>query len=258
MAIAKTTKSAPAAKPPVAKSVAAKPVAAKPAAAKSAAPKSAAAKSTAPKPAAPKPAAAKPAPAARAAESKPDEKAVVHSAEIMPDQPAKPAPHPAEPAPNLAHAAIETVAKAAETMAEAAPVKPSKAVAAVTKATHDAGETVLKGVAPLIEFSRDNAILLVSTGNELALGWHKLSQSLIDWSAESCDKSVAAGQAILSAKTVEEVIDLSQTLAKDSLQHLLKEGSELSKLSTKLIEDTIAPLPVRLAAAVEKLAHHAA
>jgi len=233
MAIAKTPKPA-----------VAKPVAAKPAVAKAAASKPVAAKPAAPKPVAPKPVAAKPAPAARAAESKPDEKAVVHSAQILPE-PAKPVPAPAA-APKVAETVVEAV------------VKPAKAVAVVAKATHDAGESVLKGVAPLIEFSRDNAILLVATGNELALGWHKLSQSLIDWSAESCDKSVAAGQAILSAKTVEEVIDLSQTLAKDSLQQLLKEGSELSKLSTQLIEDTIAPLPVRLAAAVEKLAHHAA
>ena len=234
MAIAKTPQSpksgARAAKPAGTKSVAAKP-----AAAKAAAPKTA----------------AKPAPATRAAESKPDEKAIVHSAEILPDQPAKPAPH-------MVHAAVETVTKAADAIADAAPVKPSNAVAAVAKATQDASQTVLKNVTPLLEFSREQAILLVSTGNELALGWHRLSQSLIDWSAESCDKSVAAGQAILSAKSVEEVFDLSQALAKDSLQDLLKEGSELSKLSTRLIEDTIAPLPVRLAAAVEKLTHHPA
>jgi hypothetical protein len=241
MATAKTTKSAPAAKPVAAKPAVAKPAASKPAAAVAAKPSV-------------KPA-SKPI-AVRAADSKPDEKAVVHSAQIIPEQPAKPAAQP-EPQP-VAHVAQA----AAETVEEAVAVKPAKAVAVVAKAApkaaDDATDSVLKGVAPLIDFSRDNAILLVSTGNQLALGWHKMSLSLLDWSAESCDKSVAAGRAILSAKTVEEVIDLSQALAKDGLKQLLEEGSELSALSTRLIEDTIVPLPVRLAAAVEKLASHAA
>ena len=228
MATAKTTKSAPAAKPAAVKPAAAKP-AAKPV------PAAVAAKPAVAKPAVSKPAAPKPVLAARAAAEKPAEEAVVHSAKIAPEPAAKPIEAP-----------VDAVAQT------------SKAVAvAAAKATQDAGESVLKGVAPLLEFSRDNAILLVSTGNELALGLHKLSLSLLDWSAESCDKGVAAGQAMLSAKTVEEVFDLSQSLAKDSLEQLLKEGSELSKLSAQLIEDTIVPLSSRLAAAVEKLTSHA-
>lgn len=205
-----------------------------------------AAKTAAAKPVTAKPAVAKPA-AARAAAAKPDEEAVVHSA-IVTEPPA-------------AQKTVETAAvtaKATEAAAVETVTKPAKAVAVLAKATHESAETMLKGVVPLLDFSRENAILMVSAGNEFALGLHKLSQSLIDWSAESCDKSVAASQAMLSAKTVEEVLDLSQSLARDSLQQLLKEGSELSALSTKLIEDTIVPLPGRLAAAVEKLASRAA
>ena len=196
------------------------------------------------KPAAAKPVAPKPV-AAKSVAAKPPEEAVVHSAEIVTQQAAK---------------AVETVTEAVDdsvkTVQEAA--KPSKAVAVIAKPAQDAGESVMKGVVPLIDFSRENAILFIAAGNQLALGLHKLSQSLIDWSAESCDKGVAAGQAMLAAKTVEEVIDLSQSLAKDGLQQLLKEGSELSALSSRLIEDTIVPLPGRLVAAVEKLAAHAA
>jgi len=243
MATAKTTKNAPAAKPaavkPAVTTVAAKPAApvAKPVASKPV-PAAVAAKPAAAAVAA-KTATPKPAPVARAAAEKPDDEAVVHSAKIASEPAPQPVAKPAEPT-------VDTV------------IKTSKAAtAAAVKATQDAGDSVLRGVAPLLEFSRDNAILLVSTGNQLALGLHKLSQSLLDWSAESCDKGVAAGQAMLSAKTVEEVIDLSQSLAKDSLEQFFKEGSELSKLSAKLIEDAIAPLPSRLAAAVEKLTGHA-
>jgi hypothetical protein len=221
---------------------------------------------------------AKPAPA-RAAVAKAPEDAIVHSAEIATKSVVQPAEkvapevtkaaekitEVAAKAPEIAvttaakapQIAVEAVSTAAESVTEIAHT-PSKAVAVVAKAADKAQDSVLKGVVPFLDFSRDHAILLVAAGNEIALGLHKLSLSLIDWSAESCDKGVAAGQAILSAKTVEEVLDLSQTLAKDGFDQLLKEGSELSALSSKLIEDTLVPLPGRLVAAVEKLASHAA
>jgi hypothetical protein len=199
-------------------------------------------------------------PAAAPAAAKSPEDSVVHSAEIVGDSVAKaahPAPRPAtRPAEPVAPAA--PVAAKAEAIAEAVK-QPARAVTTIAvKAADETQDTVMKGVAPLLDFGRDHAILMVTAGNEFALGLHKLSQSLIDWSAESCDRGVAASQAMLSARSVEEVIDLSQTLAKDGLQQLLKEGSELSALSSKLIEDTIVPLPGRLVAAVEKLASHAA
>jgi len=207
---------------------------------------------------------AKPAPA-RAAVAKAPEDAIVHSAEVA--EPVAPAVEKvAETAAPVVETAVETaaaeIAKAADAVTESVPVpiayKPSKAVAVVAKAADKAEDAMMKGVVPFLDFSRDNAILLVAAGNQVVLSLHKMSLSLIDWSAESCDKGVAAGQAILSAKSVEEVLDLSQSLAKDGFDQLLKEGSELSALSSKLIEDTIVPLPGRLVAAVEKLASHAA
>lgn len=210
--------------------------------------------------AAAKPAAAKPAVAAKkpavskpAAAAKAPEEAVVHSAEVA-------AETTAQVAESVTASAEKTVETATAEIVEAAAKTPAaKASTAIVKQAKVAGDEMLsRGVTPLLDFSRENAILMVSTGNEFALGLHKLSLSLLDWSAESCDKSVAAGQKMLSAKTVEEVMDLSQSLATDGFKQILKEGSELSALSTKLFEDTLVALPGRFAANVEKLASHAA
>lgn len=198
-------------------------------------------KSPAAKPAAAKAAPVKPAVAKAASAAKPTEDAVVHSTEI---------------AAQAVEAAPQAVEAVAAPIVEEAPKPVKAAVAKVAAVTKDTEEKVLQGVETFIDYSRENAILLVSAGNDLALGLHKLSLSLLDWSAESCDKGVAGASALLSAKTVEEVIDLSQSLAKDGLQQLLKEGSEIGSLSTKLFEDTFVPLPGRMVAAVEKLASH--
>jgi hypothetical protein len=185
--------------------------------------------------------AAKPAVAKAASAAKTPEDAVVHSTEI-------------------AAQAVEATTQAVEAAADEAAqevAKTVKAVAApVAKLPKESEEKMLQSVETFLEFSRENAILLVSTGNEFALGLHKLSLSLLDWSAESCDKSVAATSALFSAKTVEEVLDLSQEMARDGLQQILKESSEIGTLSTKLFESTVAPLAGRMVANVEKLASH--
>ena len=191
-----------------------------------------------------KPAAAKPAAVAKA-----PEEAVIHSAEVAVESTAQVAESVTVAAKEIPSEIVEAAAKAPAAKAAAIVVKQAKA----------AGDEMLsKGVGPLLDFSRESAILLVSTGNDLALGLHKLSLSWLDWSAESCDKGVAASHAMLSAKTVEEVMTLSRSLAQDGLQQILKESSELSALSAKLLEDTLVPLPGRFAATVEKLASHAA
>jgi hypothetical protein len=45
-------------------------------------------------------------------------------------------------------------------------------------------------------------------------------------------------------------------LARDSLQQILKESSEIGALSTKLFENAFAPLAGRMVATVEKLTAH--
>ena len=201
--------------------------------------------------------------AANVAAAKPPEEDIVHSADIAAQAAATAATETRKATEkataDIAAAATEIPAPQAAAAPQAPQAAAFQAPAALAEQTRQAGgEMLSRGVGPLLDFSRENAILFVSTGNEIALGLHKLSLSLLDWSAESCDKGVAAGQAMLSARTVEEVMDLSRSMAKDGLQQLLKESSELSALSTKLLEETLVPLPVRFVAAVEKLASHAA
>jgi len=196
-------------------------------------------------------AAAKPA-AKAAAASKAPEETVVHSNEI--------AAQAVEANTQDVEAAVAEAAKPAQAIGAAAAevaANPAQTVAApLARLPKETEEKMLQGVETFLEFNRDNAILLVSTSNEFALGLQKLSQSLLDWSAESCDKSVAATSALLSAKTVEEVLDLSQEMARDSLQQILKESSEIGSLSTKLFETAFAPLAGRMVANVEKPASH--
>jgi len=268
MAIAKTPKNTSAASSAAAPKLS---PTARAAVVKPAAPKSAEAKAPLVRPHAVKPPVAKPV-AARAAAAKSAEDAVVHSAEVAPKIAAEQATKAADTVVKTADAVTKTVDKVAEKAADTVTktvtkvadtvpevvAKPALALPVAVKAAKTVEDSVMRGVGPLIDFGRENAILMVSAGNELALGLHKMSLSMLDWSAESCDKGVAASQAILTAKSVEEVIGLSQSLAQDSLQQILKESSELGKLSRKLIEETIVPLPGRMVAAVEKLAAHAA
>jgi phasin family protein len=75
---------------------------------------------------------------------------------------------------------------------------------------------------------------------------------------ESLEDSVAAGKALVGAKTLKEVIDVSSSLAKSSFDKMVAESSKLSQLSSKLAEEALAPINSRVNAAVQKITKTAA
>jgi len=154
--------------------------------------------------------------------------------------------------------AIESVVAAGT---EVATQTVEKAVA-LTKENVDAavkvGSTAFKGYEDVLQFNKENVEALVASGNILARGIQDLSKSLVALTQESLEETVSVSKALLAAKTLKEVIDLSSSLAKTNFDKLVSEGTRLSSLSTKLAEDTLAPINSRVDAAVERLVKIAA
>jgi phasin family protein len=133
------------------------------------------------------------------------------------------------------------------------------AVPAVVAAAVEAEiEPTLQQVEELIAFNQANAEAVVAAGQSLALGLQKITSSLIEWSQASLESGIKTGQALVSAGSVDDVIELSQSAAKHGLDTLLEESTLITTLSTKLVEDSFAPLRSRVTAVVDKLSALAA
>jgi phasin family protein len=148
---------------------------------------------------------------------------------------------------------IETVVRAG---ADAATKGVDKAVAMTkeqVEAAVKAGQLAFKNYEDMLQFGKENVEAMVKSGSIVAKGVQDLSQSLVVLAQMSIDEQVAVGKAMIGAKSIKEVLDLSSAVAKSNFDKLLSEGSKLSQVSTKLAEEAISPLTARVSAAAEKL-----
>ncbi len=147
---------------------------------------------------------------------------------------------------------IETVVRAG---ADAATKGVDRAVAMTkeqVEAAVKAGQIAFKNYEDMLQFSKENVEAAVKSGSIVAKGFQDLSQSLVVFAQMSIDEQVAVGKAMIGAKSIKEVMDLSSAIAKSNFDKFMSEGSKLSQVSTKLAEEAISPLTARVSAATEK------
>ena len=169
----------------------------------------------------------------------------------------------AKPAPKLI---IEDVAAQAkdhfEVIVKAGQEQASKTfeqtVAATKEQVEKASAQLLKGYEEYTAFSKANLDALVKSGTVAAKGAEDLNKELLAFARASFDKSVAAGRALLSAKSINEVVELQNSYAKQSFDSFVAEATKLQELSVKVANEAFAPLNARVNAAVEKFAKPAA
>jgi phasin family protein len=147
---------------------------------------------------------------------------------------------------------IETVVRAG---ADAATKGVDKAVALTkeqVEAAVKAGAVAFKSYEDMLQFGKDNVDAIVKSGSIAVRGVKDLSHTMVTVAQASLDEQVAASKALIGAKSLKEVIDLSSSLAKTNFDKLMAESTKLTQLSTKLAEEAFGPLTVRVSAAVEK------
>ena len=67
------------------------------------------------------------------------------------------------------------------------------------------------------------------------------------------EEGVAAGKAVMGARTYHEVMELQSGFAQASMQRFLDTTTRLGEMSIKLTNEAFEPVNARLSAAVEKL-----
>lgn len=118
----------------------------------------------------------------------------------------------------------------------------------VVKATP---EPARKHIEDAVAFSKDNAEALRASGAIVAKGVEEFGAAVTAHFNASVEKSVAASQALLSVKSPEAAIEMSQAFAKDGVEVAVAETTKLRELSERVAKDALAPLSARYAAAME-------
>jgi len=141
---------------------------------------------------------------------------------------------------------MTTATKAKPTAIDTA--KPAAVEAAVTApvdaAPKDAA-SVVKGYEDVVQFGRDNVEAVVKSGTIVAKGLQDLSKDLFTLAQTSVEEGVAASKALATVKSLQELIDIQQSLAKSNFDKFVSEASRIGELQVKLAEEALAPITAR-------------
>lgn len=160
------------------------------------------------------------------------------------------ATHAATQAATQARDSIEGFVKASQAQAQK---HFEQTVAATKEQVEKASAQVMKGYDEVSALAKDNVDALIEAGTIAAKGAEDIGKEVVSFAQASFDKSVAAGKAILSAKTLLEVVDLQNDYAKSSFDALLTGATKIQELAVKATNAAFAPIGARVNAAVDKL-----
>ena len=153
----------------------------------------------------------------------------------------------------------------AKTAAASAPAAekaaaPAKAAAKAVAVTTDHQESVaqaqnaaLKSYEEIVGIGKDAVEAWVEAGTIFSRGVQDLSTKVMGLAQTAVEQNVSVSKQILTAKTIRDVVDLHTNFSRDQFDRMVTEGSHLSDLSIKLVEESLAPLGQKVNAVIDRL-----
>lgn len=116
----------------------------------------------------------------------------------------------------------------------------------------------VKSYEDAIAAAKENLDAVTKSGTILTRGLQDLGKNVLGLTQETIEETVAATKQMMAAKTLRELFDLQANAARSTFDKMMSEGTRLSDLSVKLIEEAFAPINDRVYATVDKLVKNAA
>ena len=126
-------------------------------------------------------------------------------------------------------------------------------VAATKEQVEKLSSQLLKISAELQALNKANVEALIQSGSIATQGAEELTREVTAYAQASFDKSVTTGKALLTAKSLKEVVDLQSDYVKASFDSFVAESSRLQDLGTRIATEALTPLKDRVSVTVSTL-----
>jgi phasin family protein len=127
--------------------------------------------------------------------------------------------------------------------------------AATTQAqVQESSAQLFKAYDELSQLGQGNLEAVVAANQALAKGAEEISKEIFGIAQTSFENAASVAQAFMGAKTLQDVIELNNAVAKNALEHFLANSAKLSEMAFKVTSEAAQPLKARVDAAIEKLA----
>lgn len=117
-------------------------------------------------------------------------------------------------------------------------------------------DSIEKSIAALYELnahSKKNLEAMIASMTAAAKGAETVGARAIAFSKKSVEDQLAAGKALASAKSVQEVVELQTNYAKSALEAMVAEVNEIAGAVSGSVKDAMSPINERVTAMVERV-----
>ena len=101
--------------------------------------------------------------------------------------------------------------------------------------------------------SKKNLEAMVASMTAATKGAEAVGARAIAFSKRSVEDQIAAGKAIASAKSVQEVVELQTAFAKTAFEAMVTEANEIAGAVSGSVKEAMSPINERVTALVEKV-----
>lgn len=147
---------------------------------------------------------------------------------------------------------FEAATQAVQLAADQARVAYETFVKNQEKQMADAQVKVAAGFQELAAETTANLDAMVKAGDIVAKGAEAATKDAVEFAQAQVAKSMDAGKALLSAKSMEELFTLQGSFMKANADAFYAQGVKVSKFSAALTNDAVAPIAARVSVLSEK------
>jgi phasin family protein len=115
-----------------------------------------------------------------------------------------------------------------------------------------ASKALLGSYDELATASKDNMDVLVAAGDIWFKGYEEISKACLAYAQGTAEHAAEAAKAVMAAKTVQDMIDVQTDFAKQRFDILASEGTKISDLSMKTVNEAVAPIQKRFDDGISK------
>ena len=119
-------------------------------------------------------------------------------------------------------------------------------------------DKAIAGYDSVVGYSKDTAEAVIKSATVAGKGAETLHNEIYAYTKQSMENSIAAGKAILGAKSVHEAIEVQTNFAKSAFENYVAELTKFNQLFSATAKDSFAPLQGRAQAWVDVVQTNAA
>ncbi len=142
----------------------------------------------------------------------------------------------------------ETVEQAVKASAESY----GQAVAMTKEQVEKASTAFFKSYDDLATLNKENIEAVLKAGNILAKGAESVGKAYFDLFQTAAEAGVEATKALLTARTVKDVVDVQTDFARTSFDTFVAETTRISELTVKVTNEAFQPIQAQFANTLAK------